>query len=68
MSEQRYYCPACGQVAGDSLAHHIARVRRGRVAPHHMISRLAGVAPGMHRAFESVCPGGPIDPARDRAP
>lgn len=65
---KRYYCPACGQVAGFSNDLHIARVRGEHVESHFMISRLFAIAPGMSGAYRAMCPGGPIDKERDRAP
>lgn len=71
----RWYCPGCGQVRpeqgvweveGDNSTHHTA-VRR------HFVYVPGPWPKGMeHRIGESMgrteCPGGPIDPIKDRAP
>ena len=66
---RRYYCPACGQVAGTHATRHIARVKGKRVEPHALTSALTSALSRDSVAHSKErCPGGVIDKTNDRAP
>jgi hypothetical protein len=60
----RHYCPRCGMVAGqyDGAA---IKCTYDKVPPHPLYQFSGFSNPGMP---DDLCPGGPFDPIKDRAP
>jgi hypothetical protein len=56
----RYYCPVCGEVGYGYKSH-----LKGWVVDNH--TRCLP-AEGRHEYYYQRCPGGKIDPAKDKAP
>lgn len=62
-SRIRVYCPGCGEVRGNERHGFPREHNEKRVFMHKRL-----IVPGGPTAVLVDCPGGPVDPVKDRAP